>query len=87
MNYNVEHPRERGYWYDVLVKTILITRKLSVIVGDVSVGMDNAVLVDCHLKLHDDIYKVQPYKLLAERTPEDDKIMKTQPKVLSNLYI
>lgn len=87
MNYNVEHPQERGYWYDVLVKDIKSSRRGHDIIGDVSVGMDNAVLVNCHLMFHDDIYIVKPYKLLADRTPEDDKIMKTQPKVLSNKYI
>lgn len=84
MNYNVDHPQERGYWYDVLVKDIKTSRRGRDIIGDVSVGMDNAVLVNCHLMFHDDIYAVKPYQLLADRTPEDDKIMKTQPNSISN---
>lgn len=84
MNYNVDHPQERGYWYDVLVKDIKTSRRACDIIGDVSVGMDNAVLVNCHLMFRDEIYTVKPYKLVADRTPEDDKIMKTQPTVISN---
>lgn len=84
MNYNAEYPRERGYWYDVEVKEIKTNRKGYDVIGDISVGIDNAVLKNCHLMFLDDIYKIIPYKLLAERTPEDDKIMRTKPAVISN---
>ncbi|XP_025424158.1 E3 ubiquitin-protein ligase UHRF1-like isoform X2 [Sipha flava] len=82
MNYNVDYPQERGYWYDVLVKEVKKSRRGHEIIGDVSVGIDNVVLKNCHLMFLDDIYKVKPYKLLIERTPEDDKIMQTQPTVM-----
>lgn len=86
MNYNVEYPKERGYWYDVLVKDLKVTRKGGrEIIGDVSVGMDNAVLKNCHLIFVDDIYEIKPYKLLADRTPEDDTIIQTEPTVISNV--
>ncbi|XP_050422764.1 E3 ubiquitin-protein ligase UHRF1-like isoform X2 [Adelges cooleyi] len=79
MNYNVEYPKERGYWYDVLVKEIKTTRKGRDVIGDVSVGLDNAVLNNCHLTFLDDIFKLEPYKLLSERTPEDDIFFQTKP--------
>lgn len=84
MNYNVDYPSERGYWYDVQVKEKKNSRRGRIIIGDVFVGMDNAVLKNCHLKYNEGIYKVKPYKLLADRTPEDDKIMQTKPAALSN---
>ncbi|XP_015367414.1 PREDICTED: E3 ubiquitin-protein ligase UHRF1-like [Diuraphis noxia] len=82
MNYNVDYPQERGYWYDVLVKEIKTNRRGRDVIGDVSVGLDNAVLKNCHLMFLDDIYKVKPYQLLSERTPEDNKIMQTEPTVM-----
>lgn len=84
MNYNAEYNKERGYWYDVLVKDIRTTRKGRDVIGDVSVGVDNAVLSNCHLMFLDDIFKVAPYKLLADRTPEEDKIIQTEPTTKSN---
>ncbi|XP_001945737.1 E3 ubiquitin-protein ligase UHRF1 isoform X1 [Acyrthosiphon pisum] len=82
MNYNVDYPQERGYWYDVLVKEIKTNRRGRDVIGDVSVGLDNAVLKNCHLMFLDDIYIVKPYQLLSERTPEDDKIIQTEPAVM-----
>ncbi|XP_025424054.1 E3 ubiquitin-protein ligase UHRF1-like [Sipha flava] len=79
MNYNTDHPLERGYWFDVLVKQINSTKKSRTVIGDVYVGINNAIIRNCYLKFLDDIYKVKPYQLLAERTPEDDEIMQTQP--------
>jgi len=84
MNYNVEYPKERGYWYDVLIKDIKSARRGYDIIGDVSVGMDNAIIKNCHLMFLDDIYKIKPYKLLVDRTPEDNKIIQLEPTTLSN---
>jgi len=84
MNYNVDYPQERGYWYDVQVKEIKTNRRGRDVIGDISVGMDNAVLKKCHLMFLDDIYIIRPYKLLAERTAEDHTIMQTHPPVISN---
>lgn len=85
MNYNVDYPKERGYWYDVLIKEIKSKRGGGYdIIGDISVGRDNAILHNCHLMFLEDIYKVKPYQLLTDRTPEDDKILKTKPTVMSN---
>jgi E3 ubiquitin-protein ligase UHRF1 len=84
MNYNVDYPQERGYWYDVLVKQIKTNRRGCNVIGDVTVGLDNAVLKNCNLIFLDDIYRIKPYQLLSERTPEDDKIMQTEPVVMSN---
>lgn len=84
MNFNAEYPQERGYWYDVLVKRIKTSRKGRVVIGDVTVGINNAVLNNRNLIFLDDIYKIKPYQLISERTPQDDAIMQTQPSVISN---
>ncbi|KAF0704134.1 E3 ubiquitin-protein ligase UHRF1-like, partial [Aphis craccivora] len=81
MNYNTEHPKERGYWYDVQVKQIAVNRRNRKVIGDVTLGTNKAVLTNCQLMFLDDILKIKPYKLVAERTEEDDAIMQTMPTV------
>ncbi|KAE9529076.1 hypothetical protein AGLY_012030 [Aphis glycines] len=81
MNYNTEHPKERGYWYDVQVKQIKVNRRNREVIGDVTLGTNKAVLTNCQLMFLDDILKIKPYKLVAERTEEDDAIMQTMPSV------
>lgn len=87
MNYNIEYPKERGYWYDVLVKEIITNRRRKAVIGDVSVGINNALIKNCTLLFLDDIYNVKHFKLITERTPEDTKIMETKPAVMSNNQI
>lgn len=84
INYNIDHPKERGNWYDVLVKEIRTSRRGHSIIGDVCVGMDNAVLKNCCLMMSENMYKIKPHKMLVNRTPEEDKVMQTQPTVISN---
>lgn len=85
MNYNTEHPKERGYWYDVLVRRITVNRRSREVIGDVTLGSNKAVLNNCRLMFLDDILKIKPYKLVAERTKEDDIIMQTMPSVESKM--
>jgi E3 ubiquitin-protein ligase UHRF1 len=83
MNYNSEYPKERGYWYDVQVKKITVNRRNREVIGNVTLGSNKAVLNDCRLMFLDDILKIKPHKLVAERTEEDDAIMQTKPSVES----
>lgn len=87
MNYNVDYPRERGYWYDTIVKTVKFSRKSYTVHGDIVVGRQNTMLNNCQLIFLDDIYKIKPYQLLAERTQNDDYIMQTQPTIISKKKI
>jgi len=83
MNYNQDYPKERGYWFDVLVKQIIVNRRIREVVGNVTIGSNKAVLNNCHLKFVDDILKIKPYKLVAERSEDDDTIMQTKPSMES----
>jgi len=83
MNFNTDHPKERGYWYDVLVKKITVNRRNREVMGDITIGSNKAVLTNCRLMFLDDILKIKPYKLVAERTEEEDTIMQTMPSVES----
>jgi len=35
MNYNTEHPKECGYWYDVHVKQITVNKRNREVIGDI----------------------------------------------------
>jgi len=83
MNYNEDYPEERGYWYDVLVKQIIVNRRIREVVGNITFGSNKAVLNNCHLKFVDDIFKIKPYKLVAERSKDEDTIMQTKPSTES----
>lgn len=85
MNYNVEYPTERGYWYDVLIKKVKSTKKGGEVVGDVYLGKDKAVLKNCNLVFLDDIFKIKPNTLITKRTKKDDKTIQTEPVSLSNI--
>lgn len=84
MNYNVEHVKERGYWYDVVIKKIKSSRRGYEVIGDVYIGINGAVMRNCNLVFLNDIYAVKPYQLISERTSEDNQIMQTKPTVMSN---
>ncbi|VVC43627.1 Zinc finger, PHD-type,Zinc finger, RING-type,Zinc finger, FYVE/PHD-type,Ubiquitin-related [Cinara cedri] len=79
MNYNIEYPKERGYWYDVIVKEVKTSRRCNEVIGDIIVGIGKAVLKNCHLTFVDEIYTLKPYTLLVNRTSEDDKMMQMEP--------
>lgn len=84
MNYNVDYPKERGYWYDVIIKKNKSTRRGREVFGDIYIGINSAVMRNCNLVFLDDIYAVKPYQLITERTSDDNQIMQTQPSVMSN---
>lgn len=84
MNYNVEYPKERGYWYDVIIKKKKSTRRGCEVIGDVYIGINSAVMRKCNLVFLDDIYAVKPYQLITERTSDENLIMQTQPTRTSN---
>lgn len=83
MNYNQDFPKERGYWYDVLVKQIIVNRRIREVVGNITIGSNKAVLDNCRLKFVDDIFKIKPYTLVAERSKDEDFIMQTKPSTES----
>ncbi|CAI6375138.1 unnamed protein product [Macrosiphum euphorbiae] len=82
MNYNEDYPEERGHWYDVLVKQIIVNRRIREVVGSITFGSNKAVLDNVHLKFVDDIFKIKPYKLVAERSKDEDTIMQTKPSTV-----
>lgn len=89
MNYNIEYPKERGLWYDVVITSIKKSKSGYKVNGKVHIGVSgiNAVIYNCHLQFLDDIFKIKPLQLLAERTPAEDNIIQTQPNITSKFSI
>lgn len=85
MNYNLEYPNERGYWYDVEIQKIKNNKGGLRVIGDILVGLSsNTEFKNRRLMFLDEIYKIKPYELIAERSHEHDKIMQEKPSVISN---
>lgn len=83
MNYNFEYPNERGFWYDVEIQKIKYVKGSLWVIGHISVGVSNTMINNRRLMFLDDIYKIKPYELIAERTHYHDKIMQEKPSVIS----
>ncbi|VVC46501.1 Zinc finger, PHD-type,Zinc finger, RING-type,Zinc finger, FYVE/PHD-type,Zinc finger, PHD-type, partial [Cinara cedri] len=75
----MEYPKERGYWFDVTVKWVKSLRRCNEVIGDIIHGLGKTVLKNCHLTFVDDIYTIKPNTLLVNRTPNEDKLMQTEP--------
>lgn len=86
MNYNIDYPTERGFWYDVFVKKKIKTKNRRAVLGDISGTKDNALLVNCLLIFVDDMFKINNNTLLKERSAEYDKIMQSKPVPSNNKY-
>lgn len=80
MNYNFEHPLERGLWYDVQINKILNKRKRTII-GDIMVG-NISIEKNCIFTFVDDVLKINNRTLLEERSSSSNEYDK--PTVTSN---
>lgn len=78
VNYNIEEPTQRGYWYDCLVKSITKSRKNPELVGTLSVGTENISLENCKIKFTDELMKVETVKLMKDRTAEEESRMQDE---------
>lgn len=84
MNYNIDYPTERGFWYDVLVKKIVKTKNHRAVIGDISGTKDKTILENCRLIHVDDVFKINNNTLLRERSTVYDQIMQSKPVTSNN---
>ncbi|XP_071486486.1 E3 ubiquitin-protein ligase UHRF1-like [Diadema antillarum] len=59
VNYNCDEPKQRGYWYDMVVKDKKQTRTYKELIGDILLGPSSDVLKDCKVRLTEEIFKVE----------------------------
>ncbi|XP_030852333.1 E3 ubiquitin-protein ligase UHRF1 isoform X2 [Strongylocentrotus purpuratus] len=59
VNYNCDEPKQRGYWYDMVVKNKKETRSYKELAGDILLGPSGDVLKDCKVRLTEEIFKTE----------------------------
>ncbi|XP_014286176.1 E3 ubiquitin-protein ligase UHRF1 [Halyomorpha halys] len=76
VNYNIEEAQERGYWYDLKVTNISKNgRRKPVLKGTLYVGTENTNLDDSTIAFTDEVMKIEPKKLITERTEDELELM------------
>lgn len=78
VNYNIEEPKERGYWYDLEVTSVITNgRRKPVVKGTLFVGTESTRLDDSVITFIDEIMKIEPVKLITDRTEEELALLQT----------
>lgn len=84
VNYNIDEPKSRGYWYDLKVTQVVTNgKKRPFIKGTISVGSENTQLENCIIAMTDKVMAIEPAKLISERTKEELKLMQTDTIIKS----
>lgn len=76
VNYNIEEAQDRGYWYDLKVSSLNKNgRRKPVLKGTLYVGTENTCLDDSTIAFTDEVMKIEPKKLITERTEDELELM------------
>ncbi|XP_076055411.1 E3 ubiquitin-protein ligase UHRF1-like [Oratosquilla oratoria] len=67
VNYNLENPEERGFWYDCEVKKVPNSKEKKKLVVTIFVGAEETPMEDCHIKFVNEIMKIEKNVKLTER--------------------
>ncbi|XP_046411675.1 E3 ubiquitin-protein ligase UHRF1-like [Neodiprion virginianus] len=73
INYNIELPREIGYWYDLKIVKIHKTRTVEQLTGTLYVGRDRLPLEDRRVNPKGEIFAIEEPKLIRDRTQEENE--------------
>lgn len=65
VNYNLEKPKNRGYWYDFCIKKIKVKGKKE-LVGDIFIGTLTLPVHDCEVIFIDEVMQIEKTKLRSE---------------------
>uniref|UniRef100_T1IID2 RING-type E3 ubiquitin transferase n=1 Tax=Strigamia maritima TaxID=126957 RepID=T1IID2_STRMM len=80
VNYNIDDPKERGFWYDVcMTKVEMHKRRVKEIVATILIGCSNTPVENCSILHFDDMFKIETPVELIERTQEMEKRMQSKP--------
>ncbi|XP_013789872.2 E3 ubiquitin-protein ligase UHRF1-like, partial [Limulus polyphemus] len=72
VNYNIEDPDERGYWYDCLISKKKNTRTVKEIYGTIYMGSDLAPLDNCKILFTDEVFKIEETKEIELNSERSD---------------
>ncbi|XP_019849105.1 PREDICTED: E3 ubiquitin-protein ligase UHRF1 [Amphimedon queenslandica] len=74
VNYNPDHPTQRGYWYDAeITRKVCDTKKLYV---KLCLGVESDVQQECRIKFIDEIFSIERKESPNELTGEGEARMK-----------
>lgn len=75
VNYNIESPDERGFWYDMVVTDVSHKRSTQSLTGTLFVGRQRTELRNCKILFANEVTRIMIPKLLSDRSREDTKLM------------
>ena len=78
LNYNLEHPKEVGNWYDFTISTIKNSRAVKELIGTLHIGDGSRSVEDCSINTKLDIFRIENPILLSKR--DEDLMVRRIPK-------
>ncbi|XP_026331879.1 E3 ubiquitin-protein ligase UHRF1-like [Hyposmocoma kahamanoa] len=84
INYNTDHPLEKGYWYDFTLSEIKKTRTTYELVGTLYLGPEAVPQNETQVKVHDKIFNIEEVIPLEKRSEEYKRMMATLPEKRSS---
>ncbi|KFM73683.1 E3 ubiquitin-protein ligase UHRF1, partial [Stegodyphus mimosarum] len=82
VNYNIEEPKETGFWYDCMVTGKRSTRTIKELVGTIIMGPDQIKLEDCKIRATDEMFAIEKNTVMVEENTvekEDIPLRKKLP--------
>ncbi|CAL4066750.1 unnamed protein product, partial [Meganyctiphanes norvegica] len=70
VNYNMEDPEDRGYWYDFKVSQVTNTRSTKELIGTIYMGIESTAIDDCKIKFLNELLQVNKHIKLTDREGE-----------------
>lgn len=80
VNYNIEEPMEKGYWFDFKVSEIRKLRTSYDLVGTLYLGPEAVPQNDTKIRLQDKIFAIEEVVPLEKRSDEYNRLMTMNPE-------
>ncbi|KAF8774763.1 E3 ubiquitin-protein ligase UHRF1 like protein [Argiope bruennichi] len=74
VNYNIEEPKERGFWYDCCITDVKINRTTKSMTATIFIGADSTPLENCKIIFLDEIFAIEKTIALADKTSEENVV-------------
>ncbi|XP_015918962.1 E3 ubiquitin-protein ligase UHRF1 isoform X2 [Parasteatoda tepidariorum] len=82
INYNIDSPTERGYWFDCKVTALKQTKHKKEIIGTLLIGAQETELENCKILFTDEVYAVENNTLLSEQSGKqnEEPVVRSKPE-------
>ncbi|GBM23571.1 E3 ubiquitin-protein ligase UHRF1 [Araneus ventricosus] len=68
VNYNIEEPKERGFWYDCCITGLKESKTAKSMTATIYIGADSTPLENCKIILLDEIFAIEKTVAIADKT-------------------